>query len=73
MCSILTQGSDWERVLSTQFDLDSLNVVYLHQPALNQGRMDRASLTCYFEILRDLSDFCCNDHVYQVIESFLSL
>ena len=62
---VVLQNSEWEKSFS-QINLDSLKVVYLHQPALNQGRLDHASMTCYFEILRELSELCFNDHIYQV-------
>ena len=62
---VVFQNSEWEKSFS-QINLDSLKVVYLHQPALNQGRLDHASMTCYFEILRELSELCFNDHIYQV-------
>ena len=41
-------------------------VAYLHEPALNRGRLDDSSVRCFWKILREISDLCYNDHIYQL-------
>jgi hypothetical protein len=62
-----SRDRNWENRFSNSIDLDSLKCSYLHEPELNLGRMDQSSINCYFEILRELSEFCFNDHIYQVL------
>ena len=60
-----TKDSTWER--NFPFDLDSLTVVYLHDPSVHLGKMDAASAQQLAHLLQDVSDMCINDHTFQLL------
>jgi hypothetical protein len=56
----------WESQFSDVIDLDRLKCSYLHKQELNLGKWDEASLQCYFEISKDISEMCFNERIFQL-------
>ncbi len=46
--------------------MNSLKSFYLHNNELSLGKLDAASMRCYFETLRDISRMVANPQIYQV-------
>ena len=58
--------TEWENQYKDSIDLDAFNSNYLHNREINNGRLDPASITCYMEVVKELSQFCHNVQVYQL-------
>ena len=56
----------WETQFSDVIDLSKLKCSYLSKPELNLGKWDEASLQCYFEISKDISEMCFNERIFQL-------
>ena len=61
-----SHDTQWEDRFKNTIQLDSLNSNCLRNKELNVGKLDRASITCYVEITKELSELCHNVNIYQL-------
>ena len=67
-----SNNNSWEGQFCGRINLDKLKVSYIYDPEINHDRLDDTSIKCFLEIMREISDMCVNDHIYQLF-TILSL
>ena len=67
-----SKNTEWERQFEHVYDLQSMKSHYLDDNQLTRGKLDTSKSNSFFQSMRDLSEVCYNDQIYQLI-TFLTL
>ena len=57
----------WEESLKGIVDVNKLSPAYLHQPDLNSGKLDNASVSHLDQLFMDIAEFCGNEQTFQLL------
>jgi hypothetical protein len=62
-----TNNQDWESDFKDIYNLNTMKSHYINESELNSGKLDPKSLMFFADTVKELSEICFNDQIYQLI------